>query len=190
MHYRNQNQPNMEKEYLVQPNQYGDRKADYATGESINNKWKPISSKEAMKKNPEGTCGNIGQCILVDVKSKKIEYADLFSSTANQRKIRLSESISAALALYRMVCMIDNPIIEGEGAKGYKVPWTIKLIHVETGAILGISEWKGAFNIWTKFTKLEDVPESVKNDIAELLNLLLSDKSPHPYDGCTAGIVA
>lgn len=177
------------RNYLVQPKLYAERKADYATGKSINEKWKPISSEESFEKNPFGFCGNIGNSLAVDIKTKKLIFLDGYSRP-NENQASLYEAISAALAMYRTICIVDKPIIESEGASGYKFPWSISLEHVETGEIFMLSEWKGAFSISTKFNSQEDLPESYKNDIEEFLNLLLSDKSPHPYDGCTAGMVA
>lgn len=177
------------RNYLVQPELFADRKADYETGKSINNKWKPISSEEAFKKNPSGFCGNVGNSLAVDKKTKKIVFLDDFARPS-ESQVSLYEAISCALAMYRTICMIDNPIVEAAGASGYKVPWSIFLEHVETGEILILSEWKGAFNLSIKFHSLKDLPESYKKDMEEFMNLLLSDKSPHPYDGCTAGMVA
>lgn len=179
----------MKKEYLVQPEMYGERKADYKKGEEINKKWKPISSKEAYEKNPNGTCGNIGSHITVNAKTRKVKFNKDFTFD-DKENLNLHEVISSAFALYRIICMIENPIVETEGAAGYKTPWKVQLIHVETGNILGIFEWKGAFGIWTKFHNPNELPASYKKDVAELLNLMFSDRSPHPYDNCTAGIVA
>lgn len=179
----------MNKEYLVQPEQYGERKADYKKGEIINTKWKAISAEEAYDKGKSGFSGNISHAIKVNPKTKKIKLTEKYSNS-NENNLDLSETISSALALYRMICMIKNPIVETEGAEGYKVPWSLKLIHVETGEILGFSEWKGAFGIWTRFYETKELPESFKRDLTEILNFMLSDKSPHPYDGCTAGSVA
>lgn len=178
------------KEYLVQPEMYGKRKADYKKGESINKKWKPISDKEANKIAPNGTCSNVGHDMFVSRKTKKVGFLKNNTERNKNTQAYFYESISAALALYRTICMIANPIVETEGAEGYKVPWSIKLLHVETNQILGISEWKGAFNVWTVFHNVSDMPENFKNDMVEFLNLMLSDKSPHPYDDCTAGAVA
>ena len=179
----------MAKEYLVQPQMYGDRKADYETMESINKKWKPITSKEAFEKFPKGFSGNIGMHVATDKKTLKVKIDEEYAYNSKTH-VSLSNVISSALALYRIICMIKTPIVETEGADGYKVPWSVHLIHVETGEILGVSEWKGAFGIWTRFYKIDELPESYKNDVIELLDLMFSDKSPHPYDNCTAGIVA
>jgi hypothetical protein len=180
----------MSKEYLVQPKQYGDRKADYKKGEIINQKWKSLSIKEAFEKNPHGINGNVGMYTSVDIKTKKVSMVDGEYAYNSKTKAGLSETISAALALYRIICMLNNPIVESEGAAGYKVPWAVYLMHVETGKVLCISEWKGAFGIRTPFGSIKELPKTYKRDVIELLNLMFSDRSPHPYDDCTAGIVA
>ena len=179
----------MPREYLVQPEMYGDRKADYKKGEVINKKWKAISSKDAFEKFPHGFSGNIGMHVATHKETLKVKIDEEYAFKS-ETHVSLSEVMSSALALYRTICMIRNPIVETEGASGYKVPWNIHLIHEETGEILGISEWKGAFGIWTRFGSIKELPKSYKRDVIELLNLMFSDKSPHPYDGCTAGIVA
>ena len=176
------------KEYLVQPQMYADRKANYDLGQIINKKWKAISGKKTLEINPEGTCANIGTEMQVNINTKKIKFSD--QNQKDTKYVTLYESISAALALYRTICMINRPKVETEGAKGYKFTWRINLLHVETGEVFGISEWKGGFGIWTKFYNKKQLPESFKNDIEEFMNLLLSEESPHPYDGCTAGAVA
>ena len=177
------------RDYLVQPKLFAERNADYEAGKSINEKWKPISSENAFKKNPDGFCGNVGTSLAIDKKTKKVLFLGDFVRLG-ETQISLYEAISCALAMYRTICMIENPIVESQGAAGYKVPWNISLEHVETGEILMISEWKGAFGISTRFHTQEDLPKSYRDDMEEFLNLLLSDKSPHPYDGCTAGMVA
>jgi hypothetical protein len=171
-------------EYLVQPEYLAERKANYTKGESINKKWKAISSKDV-----EATCGNIGSQIHVSVKTKKISFSKEYH-TPKEGFVSLFTAISSALAMYRVVCLINNPIVECEGAAGYKMPWNISLKHEETGHILMFGEWKGGFGIWTSFYKVEELPASYKKDLTEILNLLFSDASPHPYDNVTAGSVA
>jgi len=176
-------------EYLVQPEYLAERKADYKKGEIINKKWKAISKKNSYKINPNGTCGNIGHYILVSDKTRKVSITKSFVSPKAGQSY-LFRAISSALAMYRVVCMINNPIVESEGAAGYKMPWSISLKHEETGNILMFGEWKGGFGIWTSFNKTEDLPESYKKDMIEILNLMFSKNSPHPYDRVTAGSVA
>ncbi|HWY33557.1 MAG TPA: hypothetical protein VNX68_02855 [Nitrosopumilaceae archaeon] len=177
-----------DRNYLVQPELGGERKADYKKGELINKKWHPVSPQDAHKICPDGTCGNVHGQIQVSKKTKKIKFVEGYSRSADT--VGLYESISAALALYRVICMINNPIVVTEGASGYKVPWNVYLVHIETGEILSFGEWKGAFGIWTRFHDHKQLPEAYKKDVEEILNLMLSDRSPHPYDNCTAGIVA
>ena len=179
----------MAREYLVQPEMCGDRKADYKKMESINKKWKPISREEAFKKCERGVCGNLDMHIATDKKTLKVKIDEDYAYNSTTH-VSTYEVISSALALYRIICMINNPIVETEGAEGYKVPWAVYLTHEETGEILCISEWKGAFGVRTRFHNVTELPASYKKDLIELLNLMFSDKSPHPYDGCTAGIVA
>lgn len=195
------------REYLVQPKLYAERKADYKKGEAINSKWKPISGKQAQKltedpKHPlgGGMCGNLHYEMLIDRKTLKATFAkkrlSMFEDRAAYKKQSekyedsLANVISSALALYRLICLFENPIVETQGAAGYKVPWSLAVRHVETGEVLQFGEWKGAFGIWTRFHKPSELPATYKRDLLEVLNLIFSDRSPHPYDGCTAGQVA
>ena len=180
--------------YLVNPDYSAQRKADYETGKYLNSVFKPITQKECFKIEKNGLNGNIHSNIIVNLGTKEAEIGkrveDVGSLIKGVNSIPLYEAISSALALYRTICIIENPIVESEGANGYKVPYSIYLKHEPTGRVLSISEWKGAFGVWTPFLKESELPLRYKVDMLKLLNLILSDTSPHPYDGTTAGSVA
>lgn len=181
----------MEK-YLVNPEYLADRKADYKAGEYLNKVFKPLTAEDAYKIDKGELCGNVHNDLLVNAKTRKIRL-----KTKEERfefnikgTVRLYEAISSALALYRTICLISKPIISAEGADGYKVPYAIYLKHEPTGKVLSISEWKGAFGVWTPFLSADRMPDKYKKDMFKLVNLILSNKSPHPYDDVTAGSVA
>lgn len=186
------------KEYLVQPELQAERKAAYAKVKSINNKWTPVTSEEAHKEG--GLNGNVNSEILIDKTTLKVREPLVRLSMFDKNKAAYAKqeetstgiymAISSALAMYRLICLFNNPIVETEGAAGYKVPWSMSFKHKKTGLIIMFSEWKGGFGVWTKFGSPKEVPELYKKDMIEIINLILSDKSPHPYDGCTAGSVA
>ena len=102
----------------------------------------------------------------------------------------LYRAISSALALYRLICIFPHPkFVELSGGDGYKMPWEIMLRHKETGEYIGFGEWKGAFNV--RGTKnANEYNEKTLTDFVQLVSLILSNKSPHPYDGNVAGSVA
>ena len=172
-----------DNKYLVQPKFVDDRRADYETGKYLQDAF------ECLKTSNHSFNGNISYNIGVHKETMKIKF---FSRMVygNQDYVSLHQAIPASLALYRTICMFPNPRVFTEGSEGYKVTWGIILKHRKTGALLEIREWKGAFGIGTTYTNINDLPEEFKKDMEIFLNLLLSDKSPHPYDGLVAGSVA
>jgi hypothetical protein len=58
----------------------------------------------------------------------------------------------------------------------------------KTGDCLMFGEWKGAAGIWTVYHSHEELKDSFKQDILELLDLLAANDCPHPYDGTVAGV--
>jgi hypothetical protein len=86
--------------------------------------------------------------------------------------------------------MFPNPHVVAEGANGYKVPWAIYLKHKASGHVICMSEWKGTFGFRTAARSPKEMPKKALEDLSALLNLLLSNNSPHPYDGTVAGSVA
>ena len=177
--------------YLVQPDYCAERKADYKAGEKMNAKFKMVSRKEVHKNQSDGLNGNVSSYVTVSRETRKVtihkEYPDTIKKKA---QVALYEAISSALALYRIICMFKNPQISLEGADGYKCPWFAYFKHEKTGAYIALGEWKGAFGLWTSFNSPEEFNGELKEDTIALLNLIMSDKSPHPYDRTTAGSVA
>lgn len=181
---------NTKPQYLVQPDYLGERKANYKAGELMNKKFEMVTSEEAHKNG--GLCGNVGSNVMVSLKTRKITISKKYLSSADTQKthVRLYQAISSALALYRIICMFQEPKIEMQGAGGYKCPWFAYFKHKETGACIALGEWKGAFGLWTLFHDPKELPIELEKDVIKLLELLLSDRAPHPYDNVTAGSVA
>ncbi len=179
--------------YLVQPEYMLGRDADYKAQEYLNSVFETISEIP-----DSGTNGNIGNDIHVNRRTKKatlIKAPNLFENEVAYKKFeikfcRLYRAISSALALYRLICIFPNPkFTELSGSDGYKMPWEIMLRHKETGEYIGFGEWKGSFNV--RGTKnANEYNEKTLTDFVKLVGLILSNKSPHPYDGNVAGSVA
>lgn len=182
-----------DNQYLVQPKYILERNADYKTQQHINSVFETVDTIPDT-----GTSGNLGMDLHVDIKTKKVvfkERPNMFSKEGGYEKFMkkyayLSRAIPSALALYRLICIFPNPkFTELTGSEGYKMPWEIMLRHKETGEFVGFGEWKGAFNVrGTKSTNEYD--KRTLKDFIKLVNLILSEKSPHPYDGTVAGSVA
>lgn len=176
-------------QYLVQPDYLGERKANYKAGEQINNQFEPVTAEEANKNG--GLNGNVGSSLLVSRKTLKVTVGADFGTRDNEEThAGLYQTISSALALYRIICMFQEPKIQMQGAGGYKCPWFAYFKHKKTGVYIALGEWKGAFGLWTPFMGTKEFNGEIKKDVVKLLELLISDRAPHPYDNITAGTVA
>jgi hypothetical protein len=202
MSYRKRNispvEPN--KRFLVETPVVTERIADYKRGAHVNKAFKTMDAKEVddfYKNNREGTHGNLNTYFIVQKSTKEVVITegyedkrakDLWSGESDY--VHLSSAISSSLVLYRLVCMLKQPHVIADGADGYKVPWCIYLKHKKTGAVVCFSEWKGAFGFRTHFSTPEETPKEFLDDIKFVIDLILSNNSPHPYDSTVAGSCA
>jgi hypothetical protein len=156
--------------------------AVYERAEAQTVKWEPIEAPIGL-----GTCGNIspeydkttGKCVLRPERHERDP----------ERFEYMFHVISSAMLLYRLLCLFKADV-ETEGPEGYKCIWWVNLKHKETGEILRFGEWKGAAGIWTRFHRNDELPEAYKRDMLLLLDELVAEDCPHPYDGNIAGSVA
>ena len=190
----------MTQEYLFQP-KFLDRQANYVEGDYIKNCFE--TNVECNKP----TSGIISSYFTYDINEKKIIMLNQRTSPSPENFKSLSQTISSSLALYRLLAIFGPQNLSSDG---YKSVWKITLKHKDTGNILTLYDFKGAFLFGSEFSLffgdisllknnnspfgnmkvIQDIPESFKNDILKLLNLICSDESPHPYDGCVAGSIA
>jgi hypothetical protein len=190
----------MSREYLIQP-KFLDRNANYGEGNYLKESFETEFDFDSP------TCGNIGSYFVYDTNEKKIimNKERIFPLEDNQ--MSLSRTISSSFALYRLLAILGPLKLTSDG---YKSIWYIRLKHKETDNIFTLYDYKGAFSIGSEFVEffgdpslindkksffgkmktIQSIPESFKNDILRLLNLICSDESPHPYDGCVAGSIA
>jgi len=186
--------------FLVETPVVTDRIADYKRGEYVNEAFVSMTTKEVDEffKKTGGTNGNLHPHFIVDKTTKKVVIVKDWMRDKRARSVynegsksvSLSSAISSALAMYRLVCMLNKPHVIAEGAMGYKVPWEIYLKHKKTGEVVCFSEWKGAFGFRTKAMDVESAPKEFVNDIKFVLELMFSNNSPHPYDETVAGSCA
>jgi len=168
--------------YFCNPDLNAGRKANYKKAEAITAKWIPIPRDKAT----ESLIGNVRP--VLSLGDQKFHFKDYKIQSPNKDK-GMWEAISSALMLYRLLCLFPAPVkVEPEGR--YKCIWWVCLKHIDTGETLMFGEWKGAAGIWTRFHDHKELPKSFKRDTLTLLNLLISDQCPHPYDSLTAGGVA
>lgn len=186
---------NKKTNYLVNPG-YAEheRIANYAEGERLNKVWRPMT-KEEIEKSELGNSGNLNMGMIVDkatLKCRLITKDDDPMSKFDEKSsfVSMSRAIGSHTLLYRLICMFPNPYIVADGSQGYKVPYEVFLKHIPTDEFVVFREWKGASGFGSPFYDWKDVPKDYKKDLFDLINLLLSNGSPHPYDGLVAGEVA
>ncbi len=68
----------------------------------------------------------------------------------------------------------------------YKCVWEVQLQHKASGKKMTFGEHKGSPMVWTSPLSADFTWE----DVLPLINLLVSPRCPHPYDGCVAGVCA
>jgi len=168
--------------YIVEPRYIQERNKDsiYTKASRITDKWEPSNQDEGIN-------GNVRP--IYTVATGKFSFKDQDSPFHDDKTRGMYEVIPSSLLLYRLLCLYKAEVIT-EGPDGYKCIWWITLKHKATGDKLTLGEWKGAAGIWTSYYSLKELPSSFKKDILSLLNLLVSETCPHPYDGLVAGSVA
>jgi hypothetical protein len=176
------------RNYLVQPKMIVKRNANYDLLSEI----KSFSAIEEPEEND--SCGNIEWRILYNIKTKKFERFDDevdVTQILNKTHLNLYQIISSALAMYRLACLFEGKIYI-YGQEKYKFVWEMFLKH-NSGEIITISEWKGAFGIRSRYGSIKVDTEYwnwIIDDVIKLLNVIISPECPHPYDGLIAGGVA
>ena len=202
MSYRKRNISPLEPDnrFLVEAPHVTDRIADYKRGAHVNKVFKTMNEKEVeefYKTSREGTHGNLHGYFVVQRSTREVVITEGYGDkrtkdlwSKDSEYMHLSSAISSALVLYRLICMLKKPHVIAEGADGYKVPWCIYLKHKKTGAVVCFSEWKGSFGFRTHFSTPEETPKEFLDDIKFVIDLILSNNSPHPYDSTVAGSCA
>lgn len=183
------------REYLTNPPYSAERTADYDAQEKLNKAFKCLGPEDEEYKKVDGLCGNIHDNFFIDKETKKavVSKADYFSDERKKLEVtheRLYKAMSAALLLYRTICLMKNPHVFSDGCEGHKVPWEIWLYHNKTKKVLCVSEWKGAISFRTEFHSVDEVPEEFLKDMLLFMDTVFGDNSPHPYDSLVAGSVA
>jgi hypothetical protein len=189
--------------YLVNAPYIMGRKANYRAGAKIRKAFSSVNSKdkpvEQLLETQGWYNGNVDSQMTINNKTRKLSFGDAPSFLSvppeeyqkfERENTRLWKALPASLALYRTICMFNNPVVECEGNNGYKVPWTMHLLHTESNTVIAMREWKGGFGIGLPHYEHTKMPLSLKRDLTLLVETLVSDRSPHPYDGVVAGSVA
>lgn len=102
--------------------------------------------------------------------------------------ISLSSCISSSLALYTVGCLFECDV-HLSGRSGYKSIWEVVLCHKSTSSYIKLGDYKGSFQVFLPYCDAEAMPQDLQKDLLELLQLFVSGKVDHPYDGVVAGTV-
>ena len=100
--------------------------------------------------------------------------------------LQLVWAVSSPMLLYRLRCLF--PSCEVEEAEAYKAVWDVSLRHKRTNCRADFGEHKGA-----TFANADPAIEkdgAATQDLLDLIEMVCSDRCPHPYDGTVAGCVA
>lgn len=175
----------MSNAYLCQPDYSAERlgKEAYTKAKKITDKWEPIPKAV-------DTCGNVRP--LFNTETKRFGFSGNEFGSTGSKYVGMYRVISSALLFYRLFLLwaFQWNVCDNEGKNRYKCIWWLTIKHKETGDILQFGEWKGAAGIWTVHHSPKELNPTYKKDLLELMNFIVSDKVPHPYDGCVAGSVA
>lgn len=95
--------------------------------------------------------------------------------------------VAAPYVLARLCAMFEGLHIAVGGQSFYKTTWQVALRHKESGLLLTLYDYKGAFSYGGPVGLLT---EEYKRDAKALIAALSNDRFPHPYDGCVVGEIA
>lgn len=182
-------------EYLINPT-YLSKVSDSDARDKAVALFKPMNMTAVRgirdKKGLDNLGGNIRMNAFFDAKAGRTKVgAKMYDFMwESQGKFALSRMMSPALYLYRLVCIFRNPTVLAEGTAGDVTPWAIYLRHKATNEVVCFTEFKGSFSFKTRFIKTKEVPKEFLRDLCRLIDLMLSEKCPHPYSDLVAGSVA
>ena len=100
--------------------------------------------------------------------------------------MHMHKVISSPMLLYRLRCLF--PSCEVQQWDGYKGVWRVGLQHKRTQCHAEFGEHKGAIVVRGDTSMEKD--EAATQDMLDLIELLCSDRCPHPYNGTVAGCIA
>lgn len=140
-------------------------------------------------------CSTKSKTLLWEMSSRSVVFEAYKSGSwaSDAPYQHLSNVMSTALLLYRLLCLFPDQLNVNDGIDGYKCVFRVRLIHKRSRYEIIIGEHKGAASVWPNSqpaTMTDPVQQEFFHDQLELLTLLFSDSCPHTYDGTVAGSVA
>jgi len=134
-----------------------------------------VTSKWSVVNRPnKHTCGNI-ECCFIDNVATVADCGYYYMKMKEDKNLPIVpsyEQISSPLALYRTISLFKCGL-SAEVVDFYKRNWFVTLKHNKTNDCLGLSEWMGEFKISTPFAYLDEMNAEYKEDVEELLTLLV-----------------
>jgi hypothetical protein len=124
---------------------------------------------------PESSSGKIQFCM-----GKKGDYSAFYDNWGDK--------VAAPYALARLCALFEGLIITTGGQEGYKTTWHLALKHKTSGVVVTFYDYKGGLSMGSNAHNT--IPADLKKDLKKLLDALVNDRCPHPYDGCVVGEIA
>jgi len=156
----------------------------------INKLFDPFNATEARKLQREYEfVSNLYQHFAYDPTKKVAKpYAAICPWTKQKGVLQLSRVAHSSLTLYRTLCLFPGAAVLSN--KNEKSPFGIYLRHITTGYEVLIGEHNGVFRFYTTDMLFKECPKPFLRDLTHLVNLLLSERCPHPHEDLVAGFVA
>jgi hypothetical protein len=123
---------------------------------------------------------------LPDVSSGNIQYQIYDLNSSESFYTKFCQHVSAPMGLSRLIALFSGLRIASHGQGAYKITWEVALKHKKSGLVITFYDWKGGLSMGSNLG-MGKLKASAKKDILELLNVLINERCPHPYDGCKVG---
>ena len=158
----------------------GKRAGNYEILEQIQKKWKTCVASLSDES------ANVAHQVAFSKENLSFEFQNEMG-IVDEGYFTFANMMNSPLLLYRLISIFFAPPIT---ENWYKAIWEYPIQHKETGKEMIFGEHKGAPKFWLSESNPKQLNEVFKNDLLELLNFLVSDQIPHPYDRCTSGQIA
>ena len=164
-------------------------KGDPKAAERMRMLFEPISATQSRKAAKEGLSTHVFHHTCYSMATKRtriVAQGHPWPSKVGAQ--HLTRVISSSLAMYRTLCLFPKAAVTHHNNNDQ--PFSIYLRHITTGHTIALGDMQGGFRFFTAQTTLKKVPKTFLRDIIRLMDVLVSDRCPHPQSGLVAGLVA
>ncbi|GAQ78563.1 hypothetical protein KFL_000150150 [Klebsormidium nitens] len=154
----------------------------------IKDSWQPFTGDFPKERQVPGTVLYWKETGLAEVVHERDHYSGGFTQARNFLTIDINYSISAAHAMYRMLCLFPSLEVDTSDADFYKCIWEVILQHKPSGFLLRLSEHKASLRAVAQWSHGSPWEECFKSEVCALVDLLMSDACLHPC-GVVAGSI-